>query len=80
MKVSKDIHIARLLNIKYDEHIISMMYYGAHKSITEYFFNNEQDCENFIKFIKEKYNNKLVYLALIENTEEAKEIITNVVF
>jgi hypothetical protein len=65
--IKTDNEISNLLNIKYNKYIDLLMLYNAKKDGNEYYFETKEDCEKIIKKIKQKYNDKLIYLKLTEN-------------
>jgi hypothetical protein len=76
---SIDKKIIKLLNIEYNEYIDSIKLYNAIlKSDYEYYFDKKENCENFINYIKQKFSNRLIYLTLIEYTEEANKLINEI--
>jgi hypothetical protein len=72
---SKDIFASKLLNIKYTQYINLLKSHDAYLDKTEYYFHKKENCENCIKYIKEKYSDRLVYLKLIEHTKESYDMI-----
>jgi uncharacterized HAD superfamily protein len=76
--MSTDYDIARLLNMEYYKYIDLIKLYNANLHSTEYYFEVKQDCEKCIEKLKENYNDRLVYLTLIEYTKEANKILDNI--
>jgi hypothetical protein len=75
-KIANDKNIIRLLNIEYIEYINILKSHNAIlHSDDEYYFEEEEECKKIVKYIKEKYNDRLVYLALIENSSEANKLV-----
>jgi hypothetical protein len=74
--IDYDENISKLLNITYHKYIKLLKLYNAQNSIYEYCFIDKKDCEKCIEYIKQQYNNRLVYLTLLENTNEANKIIS----
>jgi hypothetical protein len=82
-EIENDDDIAILLHISLSEYSQFLKSYnyiitdnGKNKDIL--FLKTEEDCKKCIEDIKKKYNDKLVYLSLIENTIEANKLIKKI--
>jgi hypothetical protein len=64
---SSDKEIAKLLNIFYKEYKNFILLNNGHcDTDNNLMFKTEKDCNDYIEKLKEKYNDRLIYLALIE--------------
>jgi hypothetical protein len=65
--IYSDFEISKLLNITYQEYYdIIIFNKGYLNNSLKLVFSNPESCEKCIEYIREKYNNRLVYLKLTE--------------
>jgi hypothetical protein len=76
---ASDLFIAKILNISYEKYIEIMKSYntdmGEIIQHRQCYFYTEEDCKKCIEDIKKKYNDRLVYLTLIENNINKNEVV-----
>ena len=60
------------MDIEYNEYINFIKSYHANVGCCGYYFKTENDCLKCMEKLKEKYSDRLIYLTLIEYTNEAK--------
>jgi nitrogen regulatory protein PII-like uncharacterized protein len=67
--------VSKLLNIFYSDYLKIIFLNNGFYRDGYPSFHTQEDCQKCIEYIKENYNDRLVYLALIENTEKANKLI-----